>query len=523
MSNCNLTRSAIMLAVLCTMIILNPPAALAQCDPVEIAKLLASDGMGGERFGHAVAISGDTAIIGAHVDDDLGYQSGSAYIFRWDGNQWNEEAKLLAADGHGSDQFGYSVDIEGDLAVVGAVRGDGNEGSSGSAYIFRRNDTQWMQEAKVFATDGMIFDNFGCSVGLSGDAVVIGAEKDDVPGFDFGSAYVFRFNPDRLAWVEEAKLIASDGDAEDYFGGSVTISGSVIMIGAKAGDGNIPDSGSVYAFNWDDTRWIESAKLAAADGNMGDKFGYSVSISGDRVAIGAVIGDGNYSDTGAAYIFGSDGSRWLDEAKVVAADGMFLDYFGYSIRLSSDLAVIGAPWDDDGSSSKIGSVYVFKREGYTNWAEQAKLTASDAAAFDMLGYSVAVESDKALIGAPNGDGNAQDSGSTYVFDLNCGPMLSILGSCPGGMRFKVENATENERVAYIYARGTGSIRIPKGNPCAGTPLGLNQTAQLADVVRANANGTATLDVNVPAHACGGIHVQAIDLSNCATSNVLLVQ
>ncbi|MDP7032835.1 MAG: FG-GAP repeat protein, partial [Gemmatimonadota bacterium] len=178
------------------------------CDLGE-AKLLAADGAASDYFGFSVSISGDTAVIGAAWDDDNGSYSGSAYIFRFDGKQWIQEAKLLAADGAADDHFGFSVSISGDTAVIGAYYDDDNGTASGSAYIFHFDGTQWIQEAKLLAADGDEGDWFGSSVSISGDTAVIGARSDDDNGSYSGSAYIFHF--DGTQWIQEAKLLAADG------------------------------------------------------------------------------------------------------------------------------------------------------------------------------------------------------------------------------------------------------------------------------------------------------------------------
>jgi len=236
-------------------------SAFADC---ELAKLLASDGAQDDWFGYSVSVSGDTTVIGAYRDDDNGSDSGSAYIFRFNGSNWVQEAKLLASDGAANDYFGISVGISGDTAVIGA--------SNGSAYIFRFNGSSWVQESKLLASDGAL----GQSVGISGDAAVIGASGDDDNGEYSGSAYIFRFNGSN--WIEEAKLLASDGAAHDSFGISVGIWGDTAVIGAVGDDDNGNDSGSSYIFRFNGSSWVQEAKLLASDGAEDDYFGWSVGI-----------------------------------------------------------------------------------------------------------------------------------------------------------------------------------------------------------------------------------------------------
>ncbi len=185
------------------------------CDPVETAELLASDGAAEGLFGHSVAVSGDVALVGALGDRENGVQSGAAYIFRFDGADWLEEAKLTAFDGVRYDRFGSAVAVSGDVAIVSAPS---DNGSTGAAYVFQFNGSEWIEGPKLVASDGETHDYFGTSVAISDGTIVVGAGDDDISR---GAAYVFRF--DGSTWEEEAKLIASDGLPLEYFGTSVAI------------------------------------------------------------------------------------------------------------------------------------------------------------------------------------------------------------------------------------------------------------------------------------------------------------
>ena len=242
--NTSYTRSILALIALALLAAL-PAASHAQCARQQ-AKLLASDGATGDEFGFSVSISGNVAIVGSQGDDDNGADSGSAYIFAFDGTTWVLQRKLVPVDGAAGDLFGESVSISGDVAIVGAPLDDDNGDRSGSAYIYRFDGTTWSQEQKLLASDGAERDFFGISVSISGDVAVVGALDDDDNGTDSGSAYVFRF--DGTTWTHEQKLLASDGAAEDFFGDSVSISGDVAIVGADGNDDNGPESGSAYMF-----------------------------------------------------------------------------------------------------------------------------------------------------------------------------------------------------------------------------------------------------------------------------------
>ena len=316
----------------------------------------ASDGAADDRFGVSVSISGDYAVVGALFDDDNGDKSGSAYIFKRTGTNWVQEAKLLASDGAAGDELGISVSISGDYAVVGALLDDENETDVGSAYVFKRIGTSWTQEAKLLASDGAADDHFGFSVSISGECAVVGAVLDDDNGNASGSVYVFKRTG--TSWEQEARLLASDVAAGDVFGYSLSISGDYAVVGAYGDDDNGTDAGSAYLFKRTDTSWIEEAKLLPPDGGVIDWFGSSVSISGDYVIVGAQFDDENGISSGSAYLFKRTGTTWAQEAKLLASDGAADDIFGYSISISGDYAVVGAQWDDDNGSFS-GSAYVY--------------------------------------------------------------------------------------------------------------------------------------------------------------------
>ncbi len=375
------------------------------------AKLTAGDAAAADYFGRSVSISGDYAIVGAYGDDDGGSDSGSAYIFKREGTTWTEQAKLTASDAAAADYFGLSVSISGDYAIVSA---SGNDNDSGSAYIFKREGTTWTEQAKLKAGDATGADYFGSSVSISGDYAVIGANGDDDGGSDSGSAYVFK--RDGTTWVEQAKLTAGDPWSFDYFGSSVSISGDYAVVGAYADDDGGSYSGSAYIFKREGTTWVEQAKLTASDAAAADYFGYSVSISGDYAVVGAYADDDGGSYSGSAYIFKRDGTIWTEQAKLKAGDAAASDYFGRSVSIDGDYAVISSPGDDVGGSS-TGSAYIFKRKG-TTWTEQAKLTANYAATSDGFGTSVSIGGDYAILGATGDDDGGSQSGAAYIYPIS---------------------------------------------------------------------------------------------------------
>ncbi len=384
------------------------------------AKLLASDGAQYDTLGQSVSLSGNAALVGAPTADGNVQDSGAAYIFRFDGTSWAQEAKLLAADGWYYGSFGDSVALDGAVALVGAYGDDDNGNLSGSAYVFRFDGTNWSQEAKLVPSDGGTEDNFGWSVALDGDVALVGAWADDVNGTNTGSAYVFRF--DGTNWTQEAKLLAGDRASYDEFGFSVSVSGDAALVGARTeSNSNGGSSGSAYLFRFDGTNWNAETKLIPSDGKANENFGWSVSLSGDVALIGAGMDDDMGSFSGSAYVFRFDGTDWNEEAKLLPSNG---GGFGRSVSISEDVALIGAL-----AESSRGSAYIFRYDG-TSWGREAVLLASDGATNDLFGESVSLSGDAVLVGAYGNDDRGSESGSAYVFRLDSG------GECFGEERIK---------------------------------------------------------------------------------------
>ncbi len=320
---------------------------------MELQKLLASDGDADDRFGAALAVEGDTAVIGAFAVDG----GGAAYLFRLDADTstWIEKQKLLASDREVGDHFGISVEISGDVAVIGANLDDDNGANSGSAYIFRFDGSNWVEEQKLLAGDGAAGNFFGTAVGIDGDTAVIGAD-----GPTSVSAYVFRFDAQTSRWIEDQKLVASDGPGHE-FGVSVSISGDASLIGARLHDENGSNAGSAYLFRFepDTSQWVEEQKLLASDGAAGDQFGRSVAIDGDTAVIGAWAGDAIGPYTGPAYVFRYSGSRWVEQQQLLPEPNPWTAFFGWSVAIDGDTTVIGAHGEDH----QAGAAYIFDLAG----------------------------------------------------------------------------------------------------------------------------------------------------------------
>ncbi len=379
----------------------------------EQAKLLANDGTDWDFFGHSVALDGNTTVVGAFFDDDNGEASGSAYAFTRAGSIWAEPTKLTAGDAAAGDNFGYSVAVDGDTALVGARLKDDNGEDSGAAYLFIRTGGSWSEQAKLTAGDGAVGDQFGFAVALAGDTALVGAGLDDDNGEDSGAAYVFIRTGG--SWSEQAKLLANDGTDWDFFGHSVALAGDTALVGAPGDDDNGWTSGAAYVFIRTGSVWSEQAKLLPSDGAKGDYFGQAVTVDGDTAIAGAPNDDDNGWTSGAAYVFIRTGIVWTEQAKLLPSDGSAHDWFGLSISLDGRTAVVGAPRDGDNGWNS-GSAYVFTQNG-GSWSEQAKLLPSDGAVQNHFGISAAVSCDTAVAGAPYDSDMGDLSGSAYVFLL----------------------------------------------------------------------------------------------------------
>ncbi|MCB0433663.1 MAG: T9SS type A sorting domain-containing protein [Mangrovimonas sp.] len=381
----------------------------------ELFKAVADDGVSNDVFGYSIALDGDTAVIGAYGDDDDGDFSGSAYVFVHNGGTWIQQQKLTASDGAADYAFGYSVAIDGDTVIIGASGADVNGVSSGSAYIFVRSGTTWIEQQKLTASDGAANDQFGISVALDGDTVVIGANFDDDNFSLSGSAYVFVRNG--TTWTQQQKLTASDGIFGANFGSSVAIDGDTAVIGTPNDGAEF--YGSVYIFVRGGTTWTQQQKLIDNDGVYNANLGHSVAVDGDTVIAAAYrdSDNGNGFNSGSVYVFIRNGTTWTEEQKLTASDGFENGEFGQSVDLDGDTIVIGARYNNIDMTWSTGYAYIFVRNG-TTWTEQQKLTASDGDIGDRFGNSVAVDGDTAAIAAYWDDDNGSNSGSVYFFYNN---------------------------------------------------------------------------------------------------------
>lgn len=311
----------------------------------EEQKLTASDPAPFDRFGQSVSVSGNTAVVGSPEDDDLGSFSGSAYVFTRNGISWTERTKLTASDGDEDDYFGGSVAIDEDVIVVGAVGQWPGGYLSGAVYVYRFDGTEWNEEAKLAASDTDSIYQFGTAVAISGDTILVGASGvpagPEPADLYAGAAYIYRFQDG--AWIEEQKITAFDRAPGDFFGISVALDDGTAVIGAEKQDGP-EDSGAVYVFARNGSAWTLQSKLEPPDTAAGDRFGSSVSVWANVVVVGA---DGDDDRSGSAYVYRREGELWDLEEKLVAADPASGSFFGASVAIADGDVLVGAAGEDD--------------------------------------------------------------------------------------------------------------------------------------------------------------------------------
>jgi hypothetical protein len=532
------------------------------------AYLKASNTGNGDNFGHSVAVSGDTVVVGAPFEGGSATGGGAAYVFVHSGSTWSQQAFLKGSNTGAGDDFGWSVAVSGDTLVVGApledsnatgVNGPDNDlgDECGAAYVFVRSGSTWSQQAYLKASNTGMGDNFGWSVGLSGDTIVVGAfgegsNATGVNGADndladnSGAAYVFVRSGS--LWTQQAYLKASNTGTEDNFGWSVGVSGDTIIVGAPDENSNATgvngadnndlagSSGAAYVFVRSGSTWSQQAYLKASNTGAGDNFGWSVGVSGDTIVVGApdessnAIGvngaDNNLAGgSGAAYVFVRNASTWSQQAYLKASNTGHVDNFGASVALSGDMVVVGAPFESSNATGvngagndlaqESGAAYKFVRSA-SIWSQQAYIKASNTGEFDQFGASVAASGETVVVGAPIESGNAtgvngpdndlaHDSGAAYVFGLpNTPPSIT-----PAPVS-RQQGTSASATIATVSdtedTAGTLGVTVQSANPLNGVTVSniLNNAGNVtADVVAACAASNASFTLR--ATDSGGLH------------------
>jgi len=377
------------------------------------------------EYGSSVDIDGNYAVVGAKGANS---STGLAYVLYFNGTEWETQATLKALNGASGDEFGYAVAISGNTIVVGAW----NDNSEGTVYVFERPVSGWsgnnvFEDAILHPTNPETDEYFGKSLDIDGDVIVVGAYGDNSLR---GSAYVY-VKPD-TGWenmTQTAKLTSSVEQDGDDFGKSVSISGDVIVIGAYQDDySSISNCGSAYIYVKPATGWESTdaydQKLTAYDKEAEDKFGRSVAIDGNTLVVGAY---GKNSDAGVAYVYGNNGSTWNNFGKLIASDSDTDDKFGISVDIQGNSVIVGAYENSYNSATNNGTAYIFTKpvSGWTDMNETQMLYASDYTSYDRFGISVAITDENICVGSYLSNADGTNSGSAYWFN-NCTPTSSTI-------------------------------------------------------------------------------------------------
>lgn len=420
------------LSVTLCLVLLFSPIATAQYgyirEPHYEAKWLATDSdTENDQFGKSIDMYGNVAVVGAPFAEHNGVRTGAAYVFTRSGpivgdGSWTQQAKLVAADGAADDQFGHSVGISGDTIVVGAVGGD-------AAYIFTGSGAAWSQQAKLTATDTAAGDGFGSSVAIyspSDPTVIIGAPLNAQGGVASGAAYLFtRSGTD---WSELTKLVPADVADGDQFGASVELSYQRAIVGAPLHDANGVDAGAAYYYEFDDIAWHQQEKFMAADGAANDRFGASVAVDEVSSLINAVIGapsdDDNGTDSGSIYIFRVDRAEdpdvWFQFQKRAPQSLSENDQFGHDVDMSVIDIVVGT------AGNAGAAYYLANLDNGLGWGNGTRLERGESVS-DSYGTAVA-SSGYITVGAPLDAENGSGSGAFHSFWLTPPPTAISLES-----------------------------------------------------------------------------------------------
>ena len=435
----------------------------AQC---EFAKLVADVPVVGAEFGFSVALDGDFALIGAPKDLVQGVKTGSVYVFERRPGGWVQVARLTPSDGFLDLEFGFSVALDGDTALIGTLRGNIQ---SGSAYAFERDPAgNWTQTDKLVAPDGQAFDNFGRSVTLSGDTAILGSHGHDTPLAGAGVAYVF----ERVGstWTPVQKLKSSAPLLSAGFGRAVTMEGDRAVIGAYFDHVGGLGTGLAYVFERSGGTWSQVARLIPSSATGGAQFGGAVDLSGDTAAVAAFKDQSSGTGIGSVFVYELNVANWVEAAKLSFPVPGVDKEFGRSLSVDGELLLVGAPLID------TGAAYLFERT-HAGWVFRQSLFGHDTSGPDQLGRAVAIEGEQAVVCARWEDvSGVVFAGTAYVIGTSPDACLEISAETfpvdTGGVQ-QLEFWTSPNFASFAWILlGTGSGTSP-GLPLDGLVLPLN--------------------------------------------------
>ncbi|MCB1583556.1 MAG: FG-GAP repeat protein, partial [Xanthomonadales bacterium] len=398
--------------------------------------LKAEDRTTGDQFGHSVTLTADYILVGAPGDDDKGSDSGSVYVFEEEYNQvhghdWQQQAKLTGLDGQENDFFGFASSMDGQRIVVGAYGHDSIADNAGAVYVFEFNGIEWQQTAKLTANDGQASDQFGWSVSLLENRVVVGAPgKNNGPST--GAVYVFDYNG--VQWLQSIKLI-SQNNGDNRLGRSLSQNGNRIIVGAASDNPSL--SGEAIIYQYDNGLWLEEAVLEPNGANTIDPhFGWSVDLKGSTAVVSSI------SESGSVSVYKLVNGFWELFQELGEVNAQVDDQFGYAVSISDELIAqyifTSNPLDDEVIDDS-GSVTVF--ENYSGYAQIGEINAHQWTKNDEFGTSVSISGNRALVGAPNDNDFGFDSGSANIYEFVNGQWQLITKLLP-------EDGSVNDRFGY---------------------------------------------------------------------------
>ena len=439
-----------------------PPASGASPRlPLLQAELTASDAATYNNLGMSVALGGNTAVVGDPYETADGYDHGGVvYIYTWSGTKWSQQAELTASDAAASDWFGWSVAVSGDTAVVGAPNKTvSGQDYAGAAYVYTRSGTKWSPQKELSDPAATYEDWFGTSVAVSGNTALVGAPGATAGGA--GGAYVYTRSG--TSWSKPSELSDPAAANGDDFGCSLALDGDTAVVGAyNTTVRSLEDAGAAYVFTGAGASWSKPTELTASDAAGNDNFGSSVALDGDTVLVGAFDKTvGGQSTAGAAYVFTGAGASWSQQAELKDPGPASGDNFGTSVAVSGDTAVVGVPYKTVGTAIDAGAAYVYTR-AQTSWSKETELKDPDATYGDHFGTAVARSADRALIGAYGttlqvGGGSLDGAGAAYDYVLYGDDTLSNLTVSEGTLNPSFTSA--NLSYADSVANSVASIAV----------------------------------------------------------------
>lgn len=459
-----------------------------------------ANGTAYEYFGYGLAIDGNTAFVAFAP-------GGGVNVYAYANGTWSLTQTLT--DPQPGDQFGIAMAIDGSEAVIGANTATVNGNTwQGAAYIYTESGGSWSQSAMLTASNGAASDLFGQAVAIDGGTALIAAPQVTVNGYSYaGAAYVFTGSGG--SWTQQAELTASDAGTQYFFGHAVGLSSPSVAIIGSTGvpDNGLTGVGAAYEFTESNGSWSQTQEFTAGDPSSGMGFAYSLSVDGNTAIFGAGLANGpNATYQGAAYIFTNSAGTWTQAQKLTASNGQQLDFFGDSVALSGNSAVIGA-W---GAASYQGAAYMFTNSG-GSWDQAQELFASDGAANDYMGYTPFAASDGVALVSAYGhtvNGNAYEGAAYFFGTADLGLSLNAPGSVGQGSDFIAQAIATNAASAASPAVAV-TVAVPASATFVSASASQGSCSEASGVVTCNFGqlpgngGSATANVTLQATGSPG--------------------